>query len=214
MEGYVKRLDNVVDYIDGADLILSTRLETLLAQGEGRAYGMELLARKQAGRTTGWLSLTLGRAEQRSPVPANADPARGGGINRGQWYRAPFDRPVNLSTVWTRALTRKWTVGGTFLLSSGLPVTLPEARYIVDGLLVTELGPRNSSRLPTFHRLDLNVTRQFGRGQLQLGAINAYNRFNAQSLRIRQNSSNPLVSEAVQYSLFGIVPSISYSYTF
>jgi hypothetical protein len=214
LEGYAKRSRNVVDYVDGADVLLNTRLETILVQGEGRAAGLELLLRRMTGRTTGWLSLTAGRAEQRFPVPANADPVQGGGINGGAWYVAPYDRPVNLSTVITRDLGRKWTVGSTFLLNSGLPVTLPVARYFVDGLLVTELGRRNSSRLPTYHRLDLSLSRNFARGSLQLGVLNAYNRFNAQSLRVRQQVRNPLVSEAVRYSLFGVVPSVSYTYKY
>ncbi|MCU0626741.1 MAG: hypothetical protein MUF21_09705 [Gemmatimonadaceae bacterium] len=77
-----------------------------------------------------------------------------------------------------------------------------------------EFGPRNSARLPNYHRLDLSATRRLGRGELQFGVINAYNRFNAQSLRTRQSLGNPLVGEAVQYSIFGIVPSISYSRRF
>jgi hypothetical protein len=214
LEAYAKRARNVVDYVDGADLILNSRLESVLVQGEGRASGVELLLRRLTGQITGWVSLTAGRAEQRFPVPVNADPVLGGGINGGRWYRAPFDRPINLSTVITHTLNDKWSIGGTFLLTSGLPVTLPVQRYFVDGLLVTELGPRNSARLPTYHRLDLSVNRSFGRGTLQLGVLNAYNRFNAQSLSVRQSRTNALVSEAVRYSLFGVVPSISYNYSF
>ncbi|HEX4934608.1 MAG TPA: hypothetical protein VFV33_15570, partial [Gemmatimonadaceae bacterium] len=77
-----------------------------------------------------------------------------------------------------------------------------------------EYGPRNAARLPMYHRLDLAFTRKAGRGELQLGVFNAYNRFNAQSIAFRQSETNPLVSEAVQLSVFGIVPSISYTRRF
>lgn len=211
-EAYVKRMRNVVDYVDGADLLLNTRLETMLVQGTGRARGVELFVRRTTGRTTGWLSYTLGRAEQRFPTPASAGPQPGSGINGGRWYVTPYDRTHNLALVLLREAGPRWTFGSTFLLASGLPTTLPQARYVIDGLLVPEYGPRNGARLPMYHRLDLNATRRLGRGELQFGVLNAYNRFNAQSLRTRQSRANPLVAEAVQYSVFGIVPSLSYTY--
>ncbi len=213
-EAYYKKSDNLVDFIDGADVVLNPRIETLLVQGNGRAYGLELLARRSAGRVTGWASYTLGRAEQRFPVPARAGAALGGGINGGRYYPGPFDKTHNLSVVAIRPLGRKWTLGSTFSLASGLPATFPVARYQIDGLLVTEYGARNSSRLPLYHRLDLSATRKYARGELQFGVVNAYNRFNAQALRFRQQLADPLVAEAVQTSIFGIVPSITYALHF
>ncbi|MDZ7630808.1 MAG: TonB-dependent receptor [Gemmatimonadaceae bacterium] len=209
VEAYYKRARQVVDFIDGADVILNPRVETLLVQGEGRAYGVELLARRATGTLTGWISYTLGRSEQRFPLTAPNGAAPGGGINGGRYFPGPFDKTHNLSVVAIRPLGRKWTLGSTFALSSSLPATFPVARYQVDGLLVTEYGPRNASRLPLYHRLDLSATRTFRRGELQLGVLNAYNRFNAQALRFRQQVDNPLVAEAVQTSIFGIVPSIT-----
>ncbi len=214
VETYYKESENLVDFIDGADVVLNPRIETLLVQGNGRAYGVELLARRSTGKVTGWVSYTLGRAEQRFPVPARAGAALGGGINGGRYYPGPFDKTHNLSVVAIRPLGRKWTLGSTFSLASGLPATFPVARYQIDGLLVTEYGARNSSRLPLYHRLDLSATRKFARGELQLGVLNAYNRFNAQALRFRQQLANPLVAEAVQTSIFGIVPSLTYAFHF
>ncbi len=214
LEAYWKRAHNVVDFIDGADVVLNPRIETLLVQGEGRAYGVELLARRSTGLVTGWISYTLGRSEQRFPVPAQSGAASGGGINGGRYYASPFDKTHNLSLVALRPLGPKWTLGGTFSLASGLPATFPVSRYLIDGLLVTEYGARNSSRLPVYHRLDLSATRTFSRGELQLGVLNVYNRFNAQALRFRQQVANPLVAEAVQTAIFGIVPSVTYVFHF
>ena len=213
-ETYFKTARNVVDYIDGADLVLNPRLETLLIQGEGRAYGLELFLRRTSGRLTGWASYTLARAEQRFPVPARAGATSGGGVNGGAWYVSPFDKTHNLSLVGVYAWKPKWTVGSTFLLATGLPTTLPQSRYVIDGFLIAEYGPRNSERLPTYHRLDLSLTRTMRRGELQFGLLNVYNRFNAQSLRVRQQERNPLAAEAVQTSIFGIVPSINYVFKF
>ena len=209
-ETYWKRARNVVDYIDGVDVFLNPRLETMLVQGEGRAYGLELFARRAEGRFTGWASYTLARSEQRFPAPGTTN----GGISGGRWYASPFDKTHNLSLVGSWLWTPKWRVGSTFVLASGLPATLPRARYWVDGFIVAEYGDRNSSRLPLYHRLDLSLTRQYRRGELQFGLVNAYNRFNAQSLRVQQRNDNPLVAEAVQTSIFGIIPSLSYAFRF
>jgi len=214
VEGYWKRASNVVDFIDGSDVLLNPRVETQMVQGSGRAYGLELLLRRTAGTTTGWVSYTLARSEQRFPVPERSGGSTTGGINGGAWYPSPFDKTHNLSVVVLRPLGRKWTMGSTFMLATGLPTTFPGARYTIDGLLVTEFGPRNGGRLPLYHRLDLNATRQFRRGELQFGVLNAYNRFNAQSLRFRQQVANPRVTEAVQTSIFGIVPSVAYAFHF
>ncbi len=214
LEAYYKAAQNVVDFIDGADVILNPRVETLLVQGNGRAYGLELLARRSTGSVTGWISYTLSRSEQRFPVPAQSGAALGGGINGGRYYPSPFDKTHNLSVVAIKPLGRKWTLGTTFSLASGLPATFPESRYLLDGLLITEYGARNASRLPLYHRLDISATRNFSRGELQIGVLNAYNRFNAQALRFRQQVVNPLVAEAVQTSIFGIVPSLTYVFHF
>ena len=213
VEGYWKRIERAVDFIDGADILLNPRIETQMVQGQGRAYGLELLARRTAGTLTGWISYTLGRSELRFAAPTAAGASRGG-INDGNWYVSPFDKTHNLAIVAMRPLGAKWTIGSTFLLASGLPTTFPTARYTIDGLLVTEYGPRNGARLPLYHRLDLSATRRFTRGELQFGLLNAYNRFNAQSLTFRQQVDNPRVTEAVQTSIFGIVPSISYAFRF
>lgn len=209
-ESYYRSAKNVVDYVDGADVLLNPRLETILLQGIGRSYGLELFARRNVGRLSGWASYTLSRAEQRIRAPGET----GGGINNGDWYPTPFDKTHNLALVGLWQWTPKWNVGATFTMASGLPVTLPGARYFIDGLLVPEYGARNAARLPLYHRLDLSATRKLGKGELQFGVLNAYNRFNAQALRVRQRFDNPLQSEAVQTSIFGLVPSINYVFRF
>lgn len=210
VEAYYKRLTDVPDFIDGADIALNDRLETEIVQTSGRAMGLELFARKRAGRLSGWVSYTLSQSEQRFGGIAPADP----GINGGRYYPAPYDRRHDLSVVALYRLSRGWSLGSTFVLASGLPTTLPVSQYRYGGLLLVEYGPRNAERLPLYHRLDLTATRTWGTKQLQLGLFNAYNRFNAQSMTFRQNEDDPLRSEAVQSALFGLVPSVSFSFRF
>lgn len=210
VEAYYKWLTDVADFIDGADLGLNDRLETEIVQAAGRAYGLELYVRKRAGRLSGWISYTLSRAEQRFGGVTAADP----GVNQGRYYAAAYDRTHDLSAVGVYRLGRAWTLGSTFVLASGLPTTFPVSRYRYAGLLLLEYGARNAQRLPLYHRLDLTLTRTWGSKQLQFGVFNVYNRFNAQSMTFRQSEASPLKSEAVQSSLFGLVPSVSFSFRF
>ncbi len=210
IESYYKWLSRVTDFVDGADLGLNDRIETELLQGDGRAYGIELYARKRAGKLTGWVSYTLSRTERRVRGITADDP----GVNGGQYYPSPYDKTHDLAVVGLYPVGRKWTLSGTFVLSSGLPATYPESRYQYNGLLLVEYGARNANRLPAYHRLDLTLTRTSGSKQLQFGLYNVYNRFNAQSITFRPSDANPLALEAVQSSIFGLVPSISFSFKF
>jgi hypothetical protein len=207
-ETYFKRLYNVLDFVDGSDIILTPRIETALLHGVGRAYGLELYLNRKVGSVTGWVSYTLSRTEQRFI----AGPSEG--VNNGNWFLSPTDKLHNLSIVAVKPIWTRWVLGSTFAAASGLPATFPVSRYAYAGFIVPEYGPRNSSRLPFYHRLDLSLTRTGNRGELQFGVYNAYNHFNAQSISFRQNADNPLQTEAVQLSIFGIVPSISYTFRF
>lgn len=207
-ELYWRRLGNVVDLLEGQDLVLNPRLETAFVQGDGRAHGVELFLRRRAGRTNGWVSYTLSRAEQRFPA------GRGIGINGGAWMPMPTEKRHDLSVVLVRSLSGRWSLGSTFVYASGLPTTLPASRYELDGLIVPEYGPRNGGRLPAYHRLDLTVTRNTRRAEVAVGVLNAYNRFNAQSLAFRTSRADSRRTEAVQTSIFGIVPSLSWTVRF
>lgn len=208
VETYYKRSYNLLDFVDGTDVLLNPRVETGVLQGVGRAYGLELFLRKQSGPVTGWVSYTLSRAEQRFAAGENI------GINNGAWFPSPTDKLHNLSVIAVKPIWTRWVVGSTFSLASGLPVTYPISRYIIDGNVVAEFGKRNAERLPLYHRLDVSLTRKGNHGELQFGVFNAYNHFNAQSIAFRQVENNSLQTEAVQLSIFGVVPSISYSFKF
>ncbi|MEO7999306.1 MAG: TonB-dependent receptor [Gemmatimonadaceae bacterium] len=208
VETYYKRSYNLLDFVDGTDALLNPRVETGILQGVGRAYGLEVFLRKQSGPVTGWVSYTLSRAEQRYSAGDKI------GINNGAWFPSPTDKLHNLSVIAIKPIWTRWVVGSTFSLATGLPVTYPVSRYVIDGNVVAEFGVRNAERLPLYHRLDMSLTRKGNRGELQFGVFNAYNHFNAQSIAFRQVSQNSLQTEAVQLSIFGVVPSISYSFKF
>ncbi|MFV1987177.1 MAG: carboxypeptidase regulatory-like domain-containing protein [Gemmatimonadota bacterium] len=209
-EVYYKQLYDLVDYVDGAQLLLNDRLETTILQGDGRGYGFELLLRKNRGKLQGWTSYTFARARQRTPGITAEDP----GINGGEWYPSPYDRTHDLTFVGIYALSDSWTLGANFVYASGLPTTFPVSRYEFGGVILGEFGARNAERLPAYHRLDVSFTKKFKKNELHFGFFNLYNRFNAQALAFRQSQTERYVTEAAQTSVFGIVPSISYRFFF
>src|SRR5690606_4905559 len=54
LEGYYKQSQDILDFKVGAQLLLNETIETEVLQGDGKAYGVELLLRK-SGRLNGWI---------------------------------------------------------------------------------------------------------------------------------------------------------------
>ena len=210
VEVYYKKLYNQVDYIDGANLILNNNLETELLGGEGRAYGVELYLKKNSGRLTGWISYTLSRAEKRVPGINSQDP----GINNGQFYPANYDKLHDLSVTGTFKLNKTWSFSANFIYATGRPITFPTGRYQYAGLVLANYESRNGNRMPDYHRLDISATLhgKLG-GDWIFGIYNVYNRMNASSITFQPNEENPIVTEAVRTTIFGFVPSVTYSFS-
>ncbi len=216
VEGYYKTIDNVIDYIDGSDLIGKNYIEREILSGESRAYGLEFLFRKNKGRLKGWLAYTISKAESKTP----GGTAGGLGINDGKWYNAAFDRTHDVSMTGSYKLNEKWTFGSNFILQSGRPVTYPNAQYSYQGLTIANYSERNTSRLPAFHRLDVSATyipnrkpNRRWKGEWVFGIYNVYSRKNAAAISFAQNRETGN-NEATRTSIFGIVPSVSYNFKF
>ena len=144
VEGYYKNMDNVLDFIDGADLLGNNYLETQVLQGEGRAYGLEFLAKKSKGKLTGWFSYTWSRAERRIQGVGQGDR----GINNGEYYAANYDKRHDLSVTGAYQYSKKWTFAANFVYASGIPTTYPQSQYDFGGLSVAHFDDRNSERMP------------------------------------------------------------------
>ena len=153
-ELFYKNINNKADYIDGAELIAHEAIERVFLNGKGRAYGWELMFRKNTGRLTGWLSYTLSRAEQRTPGRNATEP----GINNGKWYRANYDKRHSLSLIASYQLNEKWSLGGSFTFQSGKGATFPNGKYEYMGITIANYGERNANSLAPYHHLDLSAT--------------------------------------------------------
>ncbi|MBQ4821212.1 TonB-dependent receptor [Aquimarina sp. MMG016] len=218
-EAFYKDIENRIDYIDGADLIANDAIEQDILNGEARAYGLELLLRKNEGKFKGWLAYTLSKSEQRTQGRTPEET----GINSGDWYNTPFDKTHDISFNGSYELNEKWKFGANFVFQTGQPTNYPIGQFqYLDGLVVPvfEEGARNNFRLPAYHRIDVSATltprknkNRKWQGEWVFSIYNLYNRRNAASISFSQNDET-FVNEAVRTSIFGIIPAVTYNFKF
>lgn len=210
-EVYYKKFYDLVDYVDGARLLANITLETELLNGEGRAYGLELLARKVTGNLTGWIAYTLSKTERLVP-----------GVNENQYFPANIDKPHDLTVVASYDINTRWNLSANFSYMTGRPITYPGSRWEWEDYTIPNYYNRNSARVPDYHRLDLSanyerphVGDRRWQSSWSFGIYNVYARRNAFSIYFRQNEDNPAKTEAVRFSVFGtLIPSVTYNFKF
>lgn len=214
-EIYYKKMNNIVEYKPGAQLLLNEYLETELLSGEGRAYGLELMLKKPTGKVNGWLSYTLARTERlvNGRFPEEK-------INNGNYFPTDYDKPHSLNLVVNYQTTKRLSLALNFVYSTGRPFTLPGTKYSYGGQTLVEFEARNQRRIPDYHRLDLSLTikgkgraKRRWRSEWVFSLYNIYARRNAYSVYFGQNDQGE--SEAVKLSILGsIFPSVAYNFKF
>lgn len=207
IDGYYKKMRNVYDYSDGVTMFSRINLESLILCGEGRSYGLEFMIRKNIGKLTGWISYTLSKTENKIP-----------GINDDRWYKASNDRRNDIAVVALYDFNNRWQASCSWTYSSGRPLTAPDEKYEIMGTTCYYYTERNSYKTPPAHRLDLSATyTRVGKritSVWSFGVYNAYCHYSPFVIYFEDDPSKPSGTRAVQRSLFGIVPSISYTIKF
>jgi hypothetical protein len=228
VEVYYKDLRNLVEYKEGAQPGdgLNDNVDNQLTFGKGYSYGVELYVKKALGDLTGWIGYTW--SDTRRIFSA---------INNGLEYPAKFDRRHDLSIAANYKLNERWTFGGVFVYATGNSVTLPYTKYFVEGNLLVDYGPRNSYRMPSYHRADVSATwytkkfkevKDVETGKIILqkkrftsnwnfSIFNLYNRANPYFIYFDSEgdfTQGTLDVGAFQVSLFPILPSITWNFSF
>jgi ferric enterobactin receptor len=221
IEGYYKRLDQVPDFRDGANLLLERYPEAYVLQGVGRSYGVELQVKKNIGKLTGWLAYTFSRSEQQINGAFPEDR-----INQGKFYPTNFDKPHQINLVGVYQLNKRVSFSANFTYSTGRPFTFPDDKFYVGRTFIGYFSGRNQARIPDYHRLDISVTidpdydkKKRLRGSWIFAFYNVYARRNAYSVFFRSN--NPSIVQfyntvgVYRLSVLGtIFPSITYNFKF
>lgn len=220
-EIYYKNLKNLLEYKNGAVLVMNHHIETDAINANGFAYGLELYAKKNMGRLNGWISYTYSRTMRKADGRFNDEI-----INGGKYYPSVYDKPHDLAAVMNYKISRRWRFSSNFVLSSGRPITLPEQKYLYDGRQVVYYSDRNKYRMPPYHRLDVSITldenlrkKRMWKGSWTLSVYNVYGRKNPYSVfyrmdpSIQSNDRRPY--SIYKLSVIGVpVPSITYNFKF
>ncbi|MDN5200296.1 carboxypeptidase-like regulatory domain-containing protein [Fulvivirgaceae bacterium BMA10] len=214
LEGYYKTTKNVLEYKDGADLLINEVLETDVIGATGRSYGVEVLVRKKVGKLNGWISYTYSRSE----VKANGL-FEGEKINNGKYFPSNFDKPHNLSFISNYKFNRRVSLSLNFTYSSGRPVTFPISTYKFRNNVFASFSDRNQLRIPDYYRLDVGINLE-GNHKVNKPAHGSWS-FSVYNLTGRNNvysifsSSEGRSISVNQLSIFSVpIPTITYNFKF
>jgi len=216
-EIYYKSTKNILEFSDKYYTGDGTpSWDEQVESGKSWSTGFELMLRKDKGKTQGHLVYTLAK----SMVNYNQ-------LNHGRTFASPYDRRHDLSMQLSRKLNSKLDITLNWVYGSGLPVTLPSqviksiSPYNPQSLgQVPIFSERNAIRMPEYHRLDLSLNfkkkKRHGTRIWNIGIYNVYNRKNASFVYMTQdyNYDGTSMFSLRQLSLFGFIPSFSYSYQF
>jgi hypothetical protein len=219
IEGYYKWMDNQIDYADHASMVLNPLIEGELRFGEGRSYGGEVQLEKKQGKLTGWIGYAYSRSFRTIA-----------GINHGKEYPTYFDRPHEISFYFNQKLGRKWDISANWIYNTGASITTPRAFYEFESQKVPIYSGRGNDRLPDYHRLDLSINLQLGKGNgrfkhhLNFSIYNLYGQHNPVYLNFNKTIAEngdlvipgdlflPPEQTASYTYLYNFIPSISYNF--
>lgn len=224
---FYKKMDHLLDYYLGTDFFLNgpetnfllefnNSWQNQVTSGRGEAYGLELMLQRSIGKTTGWLSYTLSETTRQFEL-----------LNRGEVFPYRFDKRHDIAFFFHQLLKEKFKFSLVFVLQSGNRITLPEGSFLdyfdPQGMggrprpYLDIIENRNNYQLPAYHRLDLAFThtkkKKWGEREWSLSVYNTYARQNPFFVYV---SSDPVgrTRQAYQVSLFSIIPSLSYRFSF
>ncbi len=213
VEGYYKRMDNLLSYKEGASFFSFSDWETKVEQGKGESYGLELFLQKKKGKTTGWIGYTLSWNNRKFE-----------NINSGEEYPFKYDRRHDISVVVSHSFNDKISISGTWIYGTGNSITLNEAKYISfnpqvnnpqlnESTTIEVPGSKNNYRMKPYHRLDVGVDFRKQKKRYErtfsIGAYNVYSRKNPFFIYYNDNEDT-----FKQVSLFPIIPYFTYSFKF
>lgn len=214
VEVYYKRIKNFLDYKSGASLVLNDHIETDVVNAKGKAYGVEVMLKKTAGKLNGWISYAYSRTLLKTDDPLVREP-----VNHGDYYPADFDKPHSVNFIGNYKFSHRFSVSLNILYSTGRPITLPVAEYYLNGSYRAYYSDRNQFRIPDYFRTDFSVNiegnhkvKKLAHSSWTAGLFNVTGRRNPYSVYF--TSENGAI-KGYKLSIFGtIIPFITYNFKF
>ncbi|MDX1471504.1 MAG: TonB-dependent receptor, partial [Flavobacteriaceae bacterium] len=214
IEGFYKKMNDVLDFKTGANLFLNENIETEVLQGDGKAYGVEFLLRKSRGDLNGWLSYTYSRSLYRFDSEFEEET-----ISNGSYFPSNFDKPHDVSLIANYRLTRRFSFSMNFAYQTGRPITYPLGTFRFNNSDYVYYSERNKFRIPDYYRLDLGVNfegshkrNKLAHSFITLQVYNVLGRNNPYAVYFVTENGEV---KALQNSIFAVpVPSITYNFKF
>ena len=244
VEGYYKTMDNVLEYNNGASWLNCTGdWQSLVSLGKGRSYGVELMAQRSVGNTTGWVSYTWAKSLRTFDRPGQE-------LNGGREFFAGNDKRHNFNIVVVQRLGQHWKLSASWTYQSGRrgilantsmyggvlqewdpsirpeSSTLKEQEYMqnrddaahweeIPGLFVT-YRERNNYKLPDVHHLDVGITYSVNHRGFGASEVNLsfYNLYNQQNINSVYIGTNDKKYVLKGICMFPFMPSLTYTLKF
>ena len=219
IEAYYKEMTNLIEYKEGVlpEDNTNSSSDGSFEFGDGDSYGIELLIKKNKGKTTGWIGYTLSKTTRYFDE-----------VNSGISFPAKYDRRHDLSITATHKLSKKWTLSSVFVYSTGNSITLPNERYLIGENIYTEYSSRNGFRMEPYHRLDIGATytpkkKKKFQSSWNFSIYNVYSRKNPYFIYFALETSEGedgtiqegnVEPKAYQVSIFPILPSVTWNFNF
>ncbi|WP_255557632.1 TonB-dependent receptor [Flavobacterium taihuense] len=210
LNGYYRSMNDLIEYPYGlTQFNETTSLKNDILIGNGKAYGLEWMLKKDNGKFNGWISYTLSWSARQFD-----------GLNNGEVFYSKYDRRHNLALVGTYDFNKKWNVGLTQLFSSGNRFTMPTSWYFVNNTPVREFGSYNNAQMPNYIRTDVSVNYSFLKTSKKESVLNfsVFNTFNIDNpiyvlLRVTV-TGNKISVDTDEKKMYSILPSISWRFKF
>jgi hypothetical protein len=211
VEVFYKKMYNVIDFKDHAELLMNPRMEGEIRTGNAQAYGAEFLVRKNEGKITGWVSYTLSKATRTIPE-----------INGGKAYNSPYDKPHTVNVVLNYQASRRSQFAVSWVYATGSPMTAPVGSFEYGNSVNKIYADRNGYRMRDYHRLDLSytltgkeITGRRWQGEWNFSVYNAYGRHNDWIINFSPDKNDPSKVVATRWYLpFVFFPSVTYNFKF
>jgi hypothetical protein len=213
-EVYYKEIRNMVDFKGGTDLVMDENIEKDIVNVRGKAYGLELVLKKNEGKIRYSIGYTYSRTFIKSTGKFSEEI-----INSGKWFPANFDKPNDLIVTFNYLFSRRVSFSSNYTWSTGRPITYPIATYRISDKLLVTYSDRNEYRIPDYSRLDVALKVN---GNLKSHRIaHPYWTFSIYNLLGRQNvysiyfKKEGEVVNGYKLSVFGrAIPSVTFSFDF
>ena len=238
VEGYYKDMYNVLEYKEGVSFFGSSAgWENKVEMGKGRSAGIEFMAQKTLGKTTGWLSYTLSKSDRQFAK---------GGINNGERFPYKYDRRHNINLTINHKFSERIDIGASWVFYTGGTSTIPEEKtavirpsdgtnngfgggygyggYFDSNITSPTIGEasyvehRNNYRLPASHRLNVGVNfnkkTKHGMRTWNISLYNAYNAMNPTFVYRSTSKNDPNKPIIKKYTILPLIPSFTYTYKF